>query len=109
MQTSFTDFKLSFSIDTETNDTEYVNIMLGVLRELYSTYGIALLRDDENNTETLTLEHDTETKLIHKNIKSLSIGTYVEGTDYTVNYEDGTITSLSTVWYNYSWNIPQKR
>ena len=99
MQTSFTDFKLSFSIDNTSNDTEYVNIMSGVLRELYTTFGIALLRDLENNTETINLEHNIETKLIHKNIKSLTIsgtlGTYIEGTDYTVNYEDGTITSLS--------------
>ena len=99
MQTSFTDFKLSFSIDESSNDTEYANIMLGVLRELYSTFGIALLRDLETNTETLTLEQNTETKLIHKNIKSLTISsteTYVEDIDYIVNYEDGTITSLST-------------
>jgi len=96
MQTSFTDFKLSFSIDESKNDTEYASIMLGVLRELYTTFGIALLRDTESTSESLLLVHDTETQLIHKNIQSLTIDTYVEDTDYTVNYEDGTITSLSS-------------
>ena len=96
MQTSFTDFKLSFSIDETKNDKEYASIMLGVLRELFTTFGIALLRDTDSNTETLNLAHDTKTQLIHKNIKSLTIDTYVEGVDFTVNYEDGTITSLSS-------------
>jgi hypothetical protein len=99
MKTSFTDFKLSFSIKDNTNDTEYASIMRGVLKELYTIFGIALVRDTEQHSETITLEHDTETQLIHKNIKELSIdhlGTYVEGTDYVVNYEEGTITSLSS-------------
>ena len=116
MRTSFTDFKLSFSINEDTNDTEYTSIMLGVLRELYTTYGIALLKDTETNTESLTLTHDIETPLIYKNITTLSINpldTYTEDVDYTVNYKDGTITSLSTgsipndtlLTKNYNYNV----
>jgi len=116
MRTSFTDFKLSFSINEDTNDTEYTSIMLGVLRELYTTYGIALLKDTETNTESLTLTHDTETPLIYKNITTLSIDpldTYTENVDYIVNYKDGTITSLSTgnipndtlLTINYNYNV----
>lgn len=96
MKTSFTNFKISFGIKDEENDTEYASIMLGVLRELFTKFGIALVRDTEKYSETLSLKHDTETQLIHKNIKSLTIDTYVEGIDYVVNYEDGTITSLSS-------------
>ena len=50
MKTSFTNFKLSFGIKETTDDVEYSQIMLGVLRELYSTYGIALLRDIETKS-----------------------------------------------------------
>lgn len=99
MKTSFTDFKLSFSINDANNDTEYVGIMKGVLKELFTTYGIALVRDTEKYSETLSLEHDITTQLIHKNIKDISIDSltsYQEGIDYIVNYEEGTITSLST-------------
>lgn len=96
MTTSFTNFKLSFGIKDSENDIEYSQILLGILRELYSTYGIALLRDIESKVESLILNIGIETQLIHKNIKTLSITGYVEGVDYSVNYEEGTITSLSS-------------
>lgn len=96
MTTSFTNFKLSFGIKEATDDIEYSQILLGVLRELYSTYGIALLRDTESKSESITLTQDTETQLIHKNIKTLNITGYTEGVDFIVNYEEGTITSLSS-------------
>lgn len=96
MKSSFTNFKLSFGIKGSDNDTEYSQIMVGVLRELYSTYGIALLKDLESKPESLTLNTDIEKQLIHKNIQSLSVTGYVENVDYVVDYEKGTITSLST-------------
>lgn len=70
--------------------------MVGVLRELYSTYGIALLKDLESKSESITLNVDITKQLIHKNIQSLSVGSYIENVDYVVDYEKGTITSLST-------------
>lgn len=96
METSFTNFKLSFGIKESTDDIEYSQIMLGVLRELYSTYGIALLRDIEIKSEDLILYNEVATQLIHKNIKTISMVGYEENVDYIVNYEEGTITSLSS-------------
>ena len=96
MKTSFTNFKLSFGIKETTDDVEYSQIMLGVLRELYSTYGIALLRDIETKSEDLILYNEVTTQLIHKNIKTISMTGYIENVDYIVNYEEGTITSLSS-------------
>ena len=96
MKTSFTNFKLSFGIKETTDDVEYSQIMLGVLRELYSTYGIALLRDIETKSEDLILYNEVTTQLIHKNIKTISMTGYFENVDYIVNYEEGTITSLSS-------------
>ena len=58
MKTSFSNFKLSFGIRDTTDDVEYSQIMLGVLRELYSTYGIALLRDIETKSEDLILYNE---------------------------------------------------
>lgn len=96
MTTSFTNFKLSFGIKDSENDIEYSQILLGILRELYSTYGIALLRDTEKQSESLTLDINIATRLIHKNIKTLTITGYVENVDYSVDYEKGTVTSLSS-------------
>lgn len=96
MITSFTNFKLSFGIRDNADDIEYSQILLGVLREVYSTYGIALLRDIETKSESITLNTNIETQLIHQNIKTLTITGYVEDVDYIVNYEKGTITSLSS-------------
>lgn len=96
MKTNFTNFKLSMGIRDKQNDIEYSQIMLGVLRELYSTFGIALLRDIDTNSQSAVLVHDTPYTLVHKNIKSITVETYVEGTDYEVDYENGTIASLSS-------------
>ena len=96
MNPSFTNFKLSFGIKDSENDIEYSQIMLGFLQDLYSTYGIALLRDIDSYSQSLALTLNTETQLIHKNIKTLSIVGYVEDIDYVVDYGKGTITSLSS-------------
>lgn len=90
---SFVDFKLKMGIDSDEKDTEYASILRGLIRELYTVYGIALDKDVNTITETITVtEFDAPIQLTYKNIVSLSIAGYVEGVDFTLDKDNGTIT-----------------
>lgn len=96
MKASFTDFKLSLGINNDTNDTQYANLMRGIIQELYSTYGIALTKDILLHTETINGKFDTPIKLIYKNIISIEIDSFIEDIDYKIDLEQGILTILST-------------
>lgn len=96
MKASFTDFKLSLGINTQDRDTEYANILRSLIRELYTTYGIALTKDIASNYDVITANFDTPITLTYKNIISASILGFVEGTDYTLDLKEGILTILST-------------
>jgi hypothetical protein len=96
MKASFTDFKLSLGITSQDRDTEYANILKGLIKELYTVYGIALSKDILSHTETKTLHFDTAISLAYKNIVTISIDGFIQDTDYTVDLKEGTVTILST-------------
>lgn len=96
MSASFTDFKLSTGIKTQDRDTEYANILKSVLKELYTIYGIVLDKDILSHSEEITAVLDTPISLAYKNIVSLDLTGYIEGTDYTINLIEGELTILST-------------
>jgi len=96
MKASFTDFKLSMGITGQDRDTEYANILKGLIKELYTTYGIALSKDILSHSEEFTAVFDTPITLAYKNIVSASISGFIENTDYTIDLQDGTLTVLST-------------
>jgi len=93
---SFTDFKLKYGIKNSDRDTEYVKTLVGVIKELYSVFGIALTKDTETQSDTLIVQHDTEQELTYKNILTATIAGATEGTDYTLDKVNGLITFLST-------------
>ena len=54
MKASFTDFKLSLGITSQDRDTEYANILKGLIRELYTVYGIARDKCPSQTDYTIT-------------------------------------------------------
>ena len=96
MKASFTDFKLSMGITTQDRDTEYANILKGIIKELFTTYGIALTKDILSHTENITANFTTPISLAYKNIVSATISGFTEGIDYTINLQEGELTVLST-------------
>lgn len=94
---SFTDFKISLGIQSDDKNAEYAHQLRSIIRELFTIYGIALDKDESTKTETINIsEFDTEYSLEYKNIKSLSIDTFTENVDYTLDKDNGTITLLSS-------------
>ena len=93
---SFTEFKLSLGIKSSDRDTEYSSILKGLIKELYTTYGIAITRDINDATETINSTFDTTIALAYKNIVTLAINGFTENIDYTLNRVTGEITILST-------------
>ena len=96
MKASFTDFKLSMGIVGQDRDTEYANILKGLIKELYSVYGIALTKDILSHTETITANFSNPISLAYKNIVSATIEGFTEGIDYTINLQEGDLTVLSS-------------
>ena len=93
---SFTEFKLALGIKGSDRDTEYASILKGLIKELYTTYGIAITKDIETASETINSTYGTTTQLAYKNIVSLTISGYVEGVDYTLDKVSGELVILST-------------
>ena len=93
---SFTEFKLALGIKGSDRDTEYASILKGLIKELYTTYGIAITKDIETTSETINSTYGTTTQLAYKNIVSLTISGYVEGVDYTLDKVSGELVILST-------------
>ena len=96
MKASFTDFKLSMGITSQDRDTEYANILKGLIKELYTVYGIALTKDILSHTETFTADFNNPISLAYKNIVSATIVGFTEGIDYTINLQEGDLTVLSS-------------
>lgn len=96
MEASFNNFKLSLGIQGQDRDTEYANIMRGIIKELYNTYGIALTKDTLSHTETVNSTYNTTITLAYKNIVSLSIAGMNEDVDYTLDYYSGELTILDS-------------
>ena len=93
---SFTEFKLALGIKSSDRDTEYASILKGLIKELYTTYGIAITKDVETASETINSTYGTKIQLAYKNIVSLTISGYVEGVDYTLDKVSGELVILST-------------
>ena len=93
---SFTEFKLALGIKGSDRDTEYASILKGLIKELYTTYGIAITKDVETASETINSTYGTKIQLAYKNIVSLTISGYVEGVDYTLDKVSGELVILST-------------
>lgn len=93
---SFTEFKLALGIKSSDRDTEYASILKGLIKELYTTYGIAITKDIETASETINSTYGTKIQLAYKNIVSLTISGYVEGVDYTLDKVSGELVILST-------------
>lgn len=90
---TYTDFQISMGIKSQ--DDRYPSILRGLIAELYTRYGIVISRDQEAYSETVNVEYNTPFSLKYKLISNVQFsGT--EGIDYTVDYEAGTITILST-------------
>lgn len=96
MKASFTDFKLSMGIVAQDRDTEYANILKGLIKELYTVYGIALTKDILSHTETITADFSNPITLAYKNIVRATIAGFTEGIDYTINLQEGDLTVLSS-------------
>ena len=80
---SFTEFKLA-------------SILKGLIKELYTTYGIAITKDVETASKTINSTYGTKIQLAYKNIVSLTISGHVEGVDYTLDKVSGELVILST-------------
>ena len=93
---SFTEFKLALGIKSSDRDTEYASILKGLIKELYTTYGIAITKDVETASETINSTYGATIQLAYKNIVSLTISGYVEGVDYTLDKVSGELVILST-------------
>ena len=91
---SFTEFKLALGIKSSDRDTEYASILKGLIKELYTTYGIAITKDVETASETINSTYGTKIQLAYKNIVSLTISGYVEGVDYTLDKVSGELVIL---------------
>lgn len=96
MTASFTEFKLNIGIKNDDRDTEYSSILRGLVKELYSTYGIALSKDVDRNIETINTTFNTKVELAYKNIVSLVIAGKTENVDYTLDKINGSLTLLSS-------------
>lgn len=92
---SFTEFKLDIGIKNDDRDTEFSSILKSLIKELYTTYGIALTKDILSNTETINSTYDTTIELTYKNIVSLTISGYTEDVDYTIDKSTGELVLLS--------------
>lgn len=93
---SFTEFKLSLGIKSSDRDTEYSSILKGLIKELYTTYGIAITRDIVSNTETINSSYGTAIALAYKNIVGITITGFTEDIDYTLDRVNGELVILST-------------
>ena len=91
-----TEFQYSLGIKDDSAMAEYAFILRGLIRELFSKYGIAITKDLESYSETINGSYDEPIQLTYKNLESVSIGGFTEDTDYTFDSDDGTITILST-------------
>lgn len=96
MKASFTDFKLSLGITSPTRDTEYAYILKGLIKELYSVYGIAISKDVFSNSETINATYDTTVQLAYKNIIEVTIAGFSEGIDYTIDLVTGELVVLQS-------------
>jgi hypothetical protein len=92
----FTEFQYSLGIKDDSSLTEYAFILRGLIKELFEKYGIAITKDVESYSETINGDFDVAISLTYKNLVSVSIGGYTEGSDYTVDYSNGTITLLAS-------------
>ena len=90
---TYNDFMISMGIKGE--DDRYPSILRGLLAELHTRYGIVISRDQEVYTETVNVAYDTPFSLKYKLLSEVTF-TGTEGVDYTVDYDNGTITILST-------------
>ena len=93
---SFTEFKLALGIKSSDRDTEYASILKGLIRELYTTYGIAITRDLISTSETISSTYGTPISLAYKNIVSINVAGFVEDVDYTLNRVSGEVVILAT-------------
>ena len=96
MPTTFTDYKLALGVKNNDKDYELYSSLRGLIRELYSVWGICITKDTLQATETINTTFDTITSLSYRNIVDLSITGYEEGVDFSVDKSEGTITILST-------------
>ena len=90
----FTEFQYSLGIKDDSSLTEYAFILRGLIRELFEKYGIAITKDIESYSETINGDFDVAISLTYKNLVSVSIGDYTENSDYTVDYNNGTVILL---------------
>ena len=93
---TFTDFKLTLGIKTQDNNVQYAQLLKAMLKELYSTYGIVMCKDLSTHTEDISGNYGEAVNLTYKNIDTVSINGFTEGVDFTVDYNEGTLTILST-------------
>jgi hypothetical protein len=88
---NYTDFQVTFGIKDE-QYANYHSVLLGLIQELYTTYGIALTKDIKSVTYALNSEYNIANELPYNNIQSVSITNSVQGIDYT--FDGNSITIL---------------
>ena len=96
MSLTFTDFKLNLGLKDTERDTEYAAILQGLIKELFTTYGIALNKDVKETSQTINGNFDVVIELDYKNIINLTIDGKSEDIDYTLDKDKGEIVILST-------------
>ena len=59
---SFTDFKISLGINSDDRNGEYASILKGLIRELYTIYGIAIDKDTKETNESIIITQNLRLK-----------------------------------------------
>lgn len=91
---NYTEFLIDLGIKDVNMHSEYVALIKSSLRDIYETYGIVITKDQIDTTQTINTPFDTPVDIEHPYAFNLSISGYTEGSDYT--FANNQITTLST-------------